>query len=139
MTLSITKRIEFDAGHRLVGHESKCAHLHGHRYAVEVTVLLTGSLDKVGRVVDFSVIKEKLGGWIDDNLDHAFIANAKDPIVPFLIQHKQRHMVVPFEPTAENLAGMLLKEASRLLKGTGLHVSSLVLWETPTSRAEVRA
>ena len=34
----ITRRLEFDAGHRISTHTSQCRHLHGHRYAIEVTL-----------------------------------------------------------------------------------------------------
>jgi len=36
--LTITRRLEFDAGHRIPHHAGKCCHLHGHRYAIELTV-----------------------------------------------------------------------------------------------------
>ena len=35
--MRITRRLEFDAGHRIPDHASQCRHLHGHRYAIEVT------------------------------------------------------------------------------------------------------
>ncbi|MHB8760606.1 MAG: 6-pyruvoyl trahydropterin synthase family protein, partial [Thiobacillus sp.] len=34
----ITRRLEFDAGHRIPNHGSQCRHLHGHRYALEITL-----------------------------------------------------------------------------------------------------
>ncbi|MDP2056292.1 MAG: 6-carboxytetrahydropterin synthase, partial [Thiobacillus sp.] len=34
----ITRRLEFDAGHRIPNHASQCRHLHGHRYALEITL-----------------------------------------------------------------------------------------------------
>ena len=36
--MEITTRMEFDAGHRIPGHKSTCKNLHGHRYALEVTI-----------------------------------------------------------------------------------------------------
>ena len=53
---TITKKLEFDYGHRVLGHEGKCRHLHGHRGVAEVTVYAP-SLDNLGRVVDFGAIK----------------------------------------------------------------------------------
>jgi len=67
--IRITRKIEFDSGHRVLGHEGKCAHLHGHRYVAEITVESAG-LDSLGRVVDFSVIKEKVGKWVDENWEY---------------------------------------------------------------------
>ena len=36
--MQITRRLEFDAGHRIPDHQSQCRHLHGHRYAIEITL-----------------------------------------------------------------------------------------------------
>ena len=36
--MRITRRLEFDAGHRIPNHQSQCRHLHGHRYALEITL-----------------------------------------------------------------------------------------------------
>lgn len=76
----ITRKLEFDAGHRVLGHESKCAHLHGHRYVAEITVSSFG-LDNVSRVVDFSVVKELVGGWIQENWDHNILLHMRDPLL----------------------------------------------------------
>lgn len=137
--LTMTKRLEFDAGHRLMNHESKCANVHGHRYAVEVTILLTGDLDEAGRIVDFGDVKRVFGGWLDEHLDHAFVANAEDTDLVAALRPFQRKPVhvVPFEPSAENLARYLLAKAGALLDVDGARrVARLVLFETPTSSAE---
>lgn len=133
--ITMTKRLEFDAGHRLMNHESKCRNLHGHRYAVEVTIAARGELDHAGRIVDFGEVKRVLGGWIDDNLDHGFIANAADvDVVAFVKAAGSKLHVVPFEPSAENLSAMLLDVARLLLPD--FDVRAVVVYETPTSRAE---
>ena len=36
--MRITRRLEFDAGHRIPDHRSQCRHMHGHRYALEITL-----------------------------------------------------------------------------------------------------
>ena len=36
--ISITRRLEFDAGHRIPDHRSQCRNLHGHRYVLEITL-----------------------------------------------------------------------------------------------------
>lgn len=61
-----------DAGHRVKGHESKCSHVHGHTYAVEVEVSAP-RLDHLGRVVDFSIISQVCDTWCQNNWDHNFI------------------------------------------------------------------
>ena len=60
MAVTCTRRLCFEAGHRVYGHESKCANLHGHSYKVERG--LRSGAGRVGRVIDFSVLKEKIGG-----------------------------------------------------------------------------
>lgn len=138
MPLTMVKRLEFDAAHRLLNHESKCRNVHGHRYAVEVhlTLLSSSSLDEAGRIVDFGDVKEKLGGWIDAYLDHAYIANASDPLLPALIEQRMKVCQVPFETSAENLAVFLLVQARKVLDLPNARVSKLVLFETPTSSVE---
>ncbi len=72
--ITCTRRIEFDAAHRIINHESKCKMLHGHRYALEAS-FAAENLDNLGRVIDFGEIRQLLGDWIDNNLDH----NLKPP------------------------------------------------------------
>ena len=139
MKTTVTRLIEFDAGHRLVGHESKCAHLHGHRYRAEITCTAE-ALDSVGRVIDFGVIKQLVGGWVDTHWDHAFLANCRDEKVLSLIRFTdQRHYVFAGEPTAENIARRLLEVAQELLAPHDVQVVSVKLWETPNCFAEVTA
>jgi 6-pyruvoyl tetrahydropterin synthase/QueD family protein len=76
---TITRRLEWDAGHRVLGHEGRCRHLHGHRYVAEVTVAAP-ELDDLGMVIDFSVLKEKVGGWIDREWDHNMMLHVSDPL-----------------------------------------------------------
>ena len=137
-TITMTKRLEIDAGHRLVGHEGKCAHLHGHRYAFEITCS-ADALDNVGRVIDFSVIKQHVGGWLDKHLDHGFIVNVQDHALgAFLLETGSKCYVMDGNPTAENLAALVLWEARVLLGPFGVHVVSVRCYETPTSSAEAR-
>jgi 6-pyruvoyltetrahydropterin/6-carboxytetrahydropterin synthase len=138
-TTTVTRLLEFDAGHRLLNHESKCAHAHGHRYRAEVTCTAP-NLDKVGRVIDFGVIKQHLGQWIDDNWDHAFLVNRDDDItLEYLRRTGQRHWPVEGEPSAEILARVLFFKALELLSGHGVTVTSVKLWETPNCFAEVKS
>lgn len=133
MTITATKVLEFDAAHRLLNHESKCANLHGHRYRAEITVW-ANSLDEVGRVIDFGCVKELVGGWIDKNLDHACIVNFADrALIEFLQANNQRKYVMLFgEPSAENMARDLLDQAQVLLAPKGVAVRNVRLYETPS-------
>ena len=77
---TVTRKLEWDSGHRVLNHGGKCRHLHGHRYVAEITVEAT-QLNDLGMVVDFSLIKERVGKWIDENWDHNFLAHPEDPIL----------------------------------------------------------
>lgn len=134
----ITRRFQFCAGHRVYGHESKCNNLHGHNYVAFVTV--RGSLDSIGRVIDFSQVKALVGGWIDSNWDHAFICHADDEEALRAVRmvHRQAVYVMPSNPTAENMAAYLMSKATALLP-IGLRCSRVELWETENCYAEVIA
>jgi 6-pyruvoyltetrahydropterin/6-carboxytetrahydropterin synthase len=133
MITSCTRKIEFDAAHRVVGHENKCKFLHGHRYCLEVTAF-ADELDNVGRVVDFGVLKEVLGGWIDQNWDHNTILNQSDKELGNHIDAstEQKTFYLPYNPTAENMASYLLSEiCPRLFKDYPIKIRKIKLYETP--------
>lgn len=140
--IEITKEFGWDAAHRVLRHESKCATLHGHRYTAHITVTAP-ELDSVGRVIDFGVLKTLVGGWIDKNWDHTSILMSSDPLLPILQeetrkQGKRPPYVLLDEPTAENIAMELARVARRLLNGTGVTLVEIKIYETPTSSARLR-
>lgn len=137
MKPTCTRILEFDAGHRLQRHESKCRNVHGHRYRAEVTC--QGDLDAVGRVIDFSAIKSVVGNWLDAVLDHGFIVQKGDPLIPALEADGTKIHIVPFSPTAEHLAEYIAQKAQALLADSHIAVTRVVLWETPNCFAEWRA
>ncbi len=131
--ITCTRRIEFDAAHRVMLHESKCKHLHGHRYTLEAT-FSAPALDELGRVVDFGVIKSLLGGWIDEHWDHATILHEKDRELGEAIAAKtgQKIFYLKGNPTAENMADYIVRElCPALFKGQNVHCTRVRLWETP--------
>lgn len=136
MKTTVTRRLEIDAGHRLLGHESKCAHLHGHRYVIEVEAR-SEALDSIGRVVDFSVIKERLGTWLDKWWDHGMILNQNDiELIGFCVEHAQKYHIMSNNPTAENMAQFLLRLCPQLFDDCGIVISKVTIWETPNCKAE---
>lgn len=132
--ISCTRRVQFAAGHRVLNHESKCANMHGHNYvALFEAQEDQGSLDSIGRVIDFSVLKEKLGGWIDRNWDHGFIVFEEDAQVKKALQsiNGQKRFVAPFNPTAEEMSIFLLRSVGpQVLAGTGIKLIRVTIWET---------
>jgi len=135
--ITATKRLSFCCAHRLLGHEDKCANLHGHNYRVEIDCCTGDSLDSIGRIIDFSVIKERLGGWLDRNWDHAVLLNEIDPLVSILKQTKQIVAVMKGNPTAENMASVLFGVADDLFPGKC--VSRVRVEETDGAWAEASA
>jgi len=133
--ISVTRKLEFDAGHRLLKHEGKCRHIHGHRYVAEVSCVAP-DLDAVGRVIDFSKIKEIVGGWLDEHWDHGFLAQEGDPIVAWLKANQMKHWELTGAPTAENLSHVLFWAASNLLGTHGIEVVRVRLYETPNCYAD---
>lgn len=139
--ISCTRRIEFDAAHRVMEHESKCRHLHGHRYALEAT-FTANDLDALGRVIDFGKVREILGGWIDEHWDHNTILNELDRDLGDAIVQRTNQKVyyIKGNPTAERMADYLLQEVCpRLFSASGATCTKIKLWETPNCSAEATA
>lgn len=146
--LTITRKLEFDAGHRIPDHKSQCRNLHGHRYTLEITLVgqviaEEGSSDN-GMIMDFSDVKALAKQHLVDVWDHAFLAYAKDESVLDFLQSLPGHKTVIIDriPTVENLAQTafdILKEVYRDRYGTGLRLHKLVLHETPNCWAEITA
>ena len=138
--ITITRRLEFDAGHRITRHESKCRHPHGHRYSLEVTCEAP-QLDACGRVIDFGKIKELVGGWIDENLDHAFLVYEQDDVMLSMLKTGDngmpfRHFTLAAEPTAENVAQLVLCKCREVLAPFHISVVRVRLYETPNCWAD---
>jgi len=138
--IQAVRRIQFCAGHRVLGHEGKCANMHGHNYVAFFHAEATG-LDAVGRVIDFSVMKEKLGGWVDEHWDHGFVFHEKDDELRTLFESQlkgHKHYAMPENPTAENMGAYLLHSVGpKQLEGTGVRLVKVVIWETENCFAEV--
>lgn len=140
ISITCTRRIEFDAAHRVMGHENKCKYLHGHRYVVEAT-FEAPSLDKLGRVVDFGDIRKILGNWIDENWDHNTILCVRDNKLGQQIDSltKQKTYYLEKNPTAENLAEYLLTAVCpKLFKSLETRCITIKIWETPNCSAEAK-
>lgn len=142
--MRIIKIIEWDMGHRVTNHKSKCRNLHGHRYKAEIAVEgdrvdINGSSDE-GMVLDFGDLKKIAGKYLEKVLDHGFMIWKKDKIlVNFFLKNKdQKSIIVPFVPTSENIAVWIFINLDKKIKDrykTGLKLYSIKIWETPTSSA----
>ena len=130
---SVTKIIQFCYGHRLLNYSGKCRYLHGHNGTVEIE-LAAKTLDRRGMVRDFTEIKRAIQGWIDAHLDHKMILCQDDPVLPTLRKLGEPLFVIAENPTAENIAKLIYREAARF----GFPVTAVRLWETESSCAIYR-
>lgn len=128
------RKIHFCYGHRVMRHESKCATLHGHNGVVWAHATPIEGLDELGRVIDFSVLKEEIGGWVDKNWDHTMILFKDDEKTIDLCKQApsfKELFILDTNPTAENLAYYLLHVVCpKVLKGKGVIVHKITFWET---------
>ena len=136
VTYTATRSHEWDSGHRVYGHQGKCQRLHGHRY--EATFICTAeALDALSMVIDFSVIKERLCVWIDQEWDHRCLLFNEDPLLAVVGEADKSVVGVPFNPTAEAIAGYLLMTVGPTqLKGTGVTLVKVIVNETRKCAAE---
>lgn len=138
-TLNTT--VEIDSAHYLTNYDGKCAFLHGHRWKINIQISPCVDEDgievyneKTGMIVDFKTIKEFF-----DIYDHALIKTAttspKGVDVCTMSQDydETRTILVPFNPTAENLAAWWIEELNEILKDQQCYVSKITVWETPNN------
>ncbi len=126
----IIKDLSFSYAHRLLRHNGKCRHVHGHNARVEV-VLAAEQLDEQGMVCDFALVKARLGSWLDQVWDHRLLLESSDPLVPLLHEAQELFVELPAAPTAENMARWIYERG----RSEGLPVVEVRLWETPSSMA----
>lgn len=157
----ITREIGIDAGHRVTFHGSKCRNVHGHRYTIQATCRgpLARAGEQQGMVLDFGFLKDEMMKEIDDPCDHGFIIWANDTLlntfIPDDIDRRSvlelvgvkgycrvgpefsligKLYVVPFVPTAENLARHWFHRLQPrvVARSEGIaRLSKVRVWETP--------
>lgn len=146
--MQITRRLEFDAGHRIPNHASQCRHLHGHRYAIEITlsgdIIATEGASEQGMVMDYSEVKRIAKEQLVDAWDHAFLVYRDDRVVLDFLQTLPGHRTVVLDvpPTAENLAAVafrLLDHAYRDTYGNHMRLERVRIYETPNNWADCLA
>jgi 6-pyruvoyltetrahydropterin/6-carboxytetrahydropterin synthase len=141
----ITRRLEFDAGHRIPHHISQCRHMHGHRYAIEISlsgnIINTPGVSEEGMVMDFSDVKSIAQKNVVEPWDHAFLVYAGDTVVTDFLGSLEGHKTVILDcvPTAENLAAkafQLLDQAYIDVYGNNLRLERVRIYETPNNWAD---
>jgi len=122
--VTISKSFTFDASHHLHCYEGKCKNLHGHTYRVTLTV--SGYLNDLGLVIDFSELKAIWKSKIEIYLDHQYL----------------NETLPNMNTTAENIVVWLYEQWQKALEArvrdqSDLRIESVRLYETSTSFAEV--
>lgn len=120
---------DISCGHRVVDHEGKCQHLHGHNYRIHFHCE-ADQLDSLGRIIDFGVIKSTLCYWLEDQWDHRMLLWVRDPLLSALVMLDSSIVTVPFNPTAENIAAHLLTEVGPALLPPIVRLVRVVVDET---------
>ena len=138
MIVEITRKIEFDAGHRIPDHNSKCRNVHGHRYVLEATV--RGDVNPVrgqsddGMVVDFGDLKGIMLKAVGDVWDHAFLVYERDTVMLLALSalgDAHRSVLLPVIPTVENLASHAFSCIQDEMPAGAMKLHRVRLWETP--------
>src|ERR687891_165651 len=127
---SVTKRIDFCYGHRLLDYDGVCKHPHGHNAVAEIEIR-TDALDARNMVADFNDIKALVKGWIDRELDHKMILRHDDPLVQALHALGEPMFLLDSNPTVERIARLIFDTS----REHGLPVMRVTVWETPSSWA----
>ena len=145
MVTRIRRWVETDTGNRVPNHKSKCRHMHGHRYRWEAElegyVVTLGGVSEEGMLMDFTDVSAILNEYIHDVVDHAFIVYEGDKEALVALSHmgeEHRTLIVPFIPTAENLAKWAFEQVEPHISssyGNKLKLHAFHVRETPKSWA----
>lgn len=139
--IRVTKQFGFEMSHALTNYDGLCRNIHGHSYKLQITLigepLFKPGDPKDGMVIDFSVLKKLVKKNIVGPLDHSLIVNstsAHDQLIK-LGEMYDRHHLVNFQPTTENLVLYIAGKLNELLP-EHLELFSVRLYETSNSFAE---
>ena len=127
---TVARDFSFSYGHRLYRYEGKCRRLHGHNAEVRVEIAVE-ELNEQGMALDFTQLKETVGKWIDDELDHRVFLDKDDPLAKALLDVGEPVVLTDGNPTAERLAALLYA----YVRSKGLNVTRVDFWETKNGRA----
>ncbi len=118
----VSVEYSFAAGHALRGYKGKCENVHGHNYKIQVSVE-GEKLNSTGLLVDFVDLRKAVHS-LAERLDHRFLNDLE-----------------PFDrlnPSAENIALYFAQNLETQLKGDGLRIQAVTVWETDTTSATYR-
>lgn len=138
--IRVTKRFSFEMAHALSCHDGQCAHIHGHSYVLDVTLigepLRESGHPKDGMVIDFAELKKLVNESVIDHYDHALVLNEKDRDQA-MSGHELfgRTRFTSWQPTCENVLLDIVDRLRKTLPRTK-ELHTVRLQETVTSWAE---
>ena len=118
----LTIERQFAAAHKLENYAGPCARLHGHNYRVVITFRGV-ALDEQGFLVDFTTLKARCDGAIED-LDHQYL--------------NDHAAFAGRNPTAEAIAHYLFQRIRAAAADLPAQVAAVTVYESPTSAVTYR-
>ena len=135
----ISRKGNFDSGHRVMNEKFKCFNMHGHTYLYEL-VFSFDSMESIGYNIDFKEIKRVGCQWIDDMLDHGMILNPHDKeLIETCISLGSKYWLMSLNgpnqycnPSVENIAKEVFLAIAYLFEvHKGLKLHKVIIYETP--------
>lgn len=131
---TIITKIRYEYAHRLIYHQGKCRHVHGHSGKATIE-LAADILNENGFVMDFADVKVPLKSWLYEHWDHAYLANEQDQLLPLLREAGMKIFTFPAEPSAEVMAQCLFEQVSKINLRPGVKVVKVTIQETCSGMA----
>lgn len=140
----ISRKGNFDSGHRVMNEFMKCYNIHGHTYLYELTFSFE-NMEEIGYAIDFKEIKRVFLQWVDDILDHGMLLNPHDTkLIETTREYGTKLWLMSLNgegeycnPSVENIAKEVFLAQEILtdtLYGnapTGLKIHNVKIYETP--------
>jgi 6-pyruvoyltetrahydropterin/6-carboxytetrahydropterin synthase len=148
----ISRKGNFDSGHRVMNEFMKCYNIHGHTYLYELTFSFE-NMEEIGYAIDFKEIKRVFCQWIDDIMDHGMILNPHDTkLIETTREYGTKLWLMSLNgegeycnPSVENIAKevfLAMAVLSQTLYGyapTGLKIHNVKIYETPNCWTDCEA
>ncbi len=112
--LTLSKKVMFEAAHRLFRYNGKCSSIHGHHYTAWIKLCNDGLTDDIGMALDFGTIEDIIEPLISV-LDHSIMLWKEDIELVNAVKSidNQRYIILSSNPTAENIAKLFYNYISK--------------------------
>jgi 6-pyruvoyltetrahydropterin/6-carboxytetrahydropterin synthase len=136
----ISRKGNFDSGHRVMNERMKCFNIHGHTYLYELEFEFN-EMEEIGYAIDFKEIKRVGCQWIDDILDHGMILNPQDTkLIETTKEYGSKLWLMSLNgkdaycnPSVENIAKEVFLAMMVLFQpyASSLKIHKVTIYETP--------